>query len=277
MADELIARTVALGGIPLHYWEAGEGRALLLIHGVTPDHRSMVREWEPVFGGRAGWRRIYPDLPGRGETPGSDSIASQDDMLRVTLDFIDAVAPGERLVVAGSSWGGYIALGVIHARAADLDGAALIVSNPLREGRTVPEHRVMVRDERLEDMLRDDERGWLERAVVQTPETLAAYREVLAPAVAAADMDFIERVEERSTFSFDVRDFPEPFDRPSLFVSARQDAMAGYADILTLIESFPRATFAVLDRAGHGVGTDQPVLFQALVREWLDRIESTDR
>ncbi len=274
MADELIARTIDVGGIPIRYREAGAGRALLLIHGVTIDHRSMVRDWEPVFEGRSGWRRIYPDLPGRGETAAADWIASQDDMLQVTLDFLDGVAPGERFAVGGSSWGGYIALGIVHERSADVDGAAFIVSNPLREGRAVPEGRQLVRDERLAATLGEEDRAFFDGAVVATADTLAAYREVLAPAIAAADMDFIERVEERTTFSFDVRELPMPFDRPSLFVSARQDTMAGYADVLTLIESFPRATFAILDRAGHGVGTDQPVLFQALVGEWLDRIEA---
>ena len=274
MATDLIAGTVEIRGTPIRYREAGTGRPLLLVHGVTIDHRQMVREWEPAFEGRTGWRRIYPDLPGRGETPAADWITSQDDMLRVTLEFLEAVAPGERFAVGGSSWGGYIALGVVHERMADVDGAAFVVSNPLREGRTVPEGRQLVRDEQLAGSLAEGEREWFEGAVVATAETLAAYREVLAPALAAADVDFIERVEEHTTFSFDVQDLPEPFDRPSLFVSARQDTMAGYADVLTLIESFPRATFAILDRAGHGVGTDQPVLFQALVREWLDRMET---
>ena len=36
---------------------------------------------------------------------------------------------------------------------------------------------------------------------------------------------------------------------------------------------FPRATFAVLDRAGHMLGFEQPVLLHALLNEWLDRVE----
>ncbi len=36
---------------------------------------------------------------------------------------------------------------------------------------------------------------------------------------------------------------------------------------------FPRATFAVLDRAGHGLTMEQTGLFRALVAEWLDRVE----
>jgi len=39
------------------------------------------------------------------------------------------------------------------------------------------------------------------------------------------------------------------------------------------LDNHPRATFAVLDRAGHGLGAEQESLFRTLVSEWLDRVE----
>ena len=39
-----------------------------------------------------------------------------------------------------------------------------------------------------------------------------------------------------------------------------------------LIEHYPRATLAVLDRAGHALIHEQPHLMQALVAEWLMRV-----
>jgi hypothetical protein len=41
------------------------------------------------------------------------------------------------------------------------------------------------------------------------------------------------------------------------------------------LENYPRGTFVVLDRAGHGLGVEQEDLFRALVGEWLDRVEET--
>ena len=38
-------------------------------------------------------------------------------------------------------------------------------------------------------------------------------------------------------------------------------------------ENYPRSTFAVLDRAGHNLQIEQETLFNALVNEWLDRVE----
>jgi hypothetical protein len=40
-----------------------------------------------------------------------------------------------------------------------------------------------------------------------------------------------------------------------------------------LLDNYPRASFAVLDRAGHALAVEQKPLFRALVNEWLDRVE----
>ncbi len=93
--------------LTIHYEEIGSGRPLLALHGWPLDHRHMVHDLEPLFVGRTGWRRIYPDLPGMGRTQAADWITHQDHMLEVLLDFMDAIAPGERYVVAGGSYGGY--------------------------------------------------------------------------------------------------------------------------------------------------------------------------
>lgn len=54
--------------------------------------------------------------------------------------------------------------------------------------------------------------------------------------------------------------------------SAVDVSLSGYRDAWGILEKYPRATFAVLDRAGHGVAGEQPVLFEALVGDWLDRV-----
>ena len=83
-------------GIPVYYEEMGTGRPVLMLHGWPGSHHLMTYNLEPLFAGRPGWRRLYPDLPGMGKTPGADWIASQDDILAVVLEFLDAVAPSER-------------------------------------------------------------------------------------------------------------------------------------------------------------------------------------
>jgi pimeloyl-ACP methyl ester carboxylesterase len=59
---------------------------------------------------------------------------------------------------------------------------------------------------------------------------------------------------------------------PTLMVTGRQDSCVGYSDLWKIPEIYPRASFIVLDKAGHNLEIEQPILFNALVQEWLERI-----
>ena len=60
-------------------------------------------------------------------------------------------------------------------------------------------------------------------------------------------------------------------------ITGRQDHIVGYGDQLRRFAGWPRCTLAVLDRAGHNLHLEQPALFEALVTEWLDRVEGKSR
>jgi hypothetical protein len=51
-----------------------------------------------------------------------------------------------------------------------------------------------------------------------------------------------------------------------------QDNVTGYAEQNALLSHYTRATFAVLDGAGHNLHIEQPILFAALVEECLERV-----
>lgn len=261
--------------IPIYYEEIGTGKPLLMLHGSHTDHREMLHKMEPLFEQRSGWRRIYPDLPGRGRTPGPDWIACQDDMLDIVLEFQDSVAPGERFTVAGSSYGGFLARGIVYSRGAQMDGVMLTVPAVQLQGakRNLPPHQVLVQDKEFAAALGPDEQIALQFAVVQSPEGLASFRAAIKPGVAVADHAFIQRTAANFQFSFDVNRLHEPFSAPTLILTGRQDSICGYREAWSLLDDFPRGTFAVLDRAGHPLSFEQQGLFRALVSEWLDRVE----
>ena len=262
-------------GIPVYYEDMGTGRPVLMLHGWPSDHHLMTYHMEPLFARRPGWRRLYPDLPGMGKTPGADWIANQDDMLSVVLEFLDAVAPGERVVVVGSSYGGFLARGVLHERMGRVDGLMLWAPSvsPRDGARHLPPPQTLVRDAEIPAVLEPDETFWSRIAVVQTAETLAAFRAAVKPGFAAADRAFLERLEDGGfSYSFAVDELPAPFPAPTLILTGRQDSLVGYQDAWRLLDNYPRATFVALDRAGHGLAAEQKTLFQALVGEWLDRV-----
>jgi pimeloyl-ACP methyl ester carboxylesterase len=67
------------------------------------------------------------------------------------------------------------------------------------------------------------------------------------------------------------------FKQPTLFLMGRQDATVGYRDAWAIIENYPRATFAILDQAGHNLQIEQERLFEELVGEWLARVKTDSR
>jgi hypothetical protein len=72
-------RNVAhVDGIDVSYEQRSWGWPVLMLHGGYLDHRHMMNEMEPVFFDRAGWHRLYPDLPADGScvTIGPRSEAS---------------------------------------------------------------------------------------------------------------------------------------------------------------------------------------------------------
>ena len=265
-------------GLPVHYEEVGDGRPIVFLHGGGADHRLMTVAFEPIFEARSGWRRIYPDLPGMGRTPAADWIDGEDDMLAVVEGFVDLVAPSDRVAVAGASYGGYLALGLVHRRPEKLDGLALVAPAYRSDPDRLPAHQVFARDEAVVASLTEDERPWLGRSVVQVAETLEFFRAGVLPGLRIADSAFLDRLEAGPNLSIDVSaPLPAPFPAPTLILAGRQDSVVGWADAIPLLDSFPRATYAVLDRAGHAVRAEQNVLFRALVGEWLDRLELEGR
>ena len=278
----MAGRTLTVRDIPIHYEEFGEGRPVLLLHGLSLDHRAMTFAYEPIFADRAGradqpgWRRIYPDLPGHGATPAPDWLVSEDVMLDVLVNFADAVANGERLVVVGASWGAYLAWGLANRRADRIDG--LLLSVPVvradRARRDLPPRTVVVSDPRAVEDVKPGEESWLDVATVQTREMLDRYRALEA---GPPDEAFLARLEPHYAFSFE-GELAARIEAPALILAGRQDSIVGYRDAWPLLDHLPRATFAVLDRAGHALEDEQSGLFAGLAAEWLDRvIEHTGR
>ena len=138
----------------------------------------------------------------------------------------------------------------------------------------LPPPQTLARDADALATLEPDEALWTRAAVVQTAETLAAFRASVKPGLQAADVAFLQRLESADfVFSFAVDALPAPFPAPALILTGRQDSMVGYRGAWDLLERYPRATFVTLDRAGHALAEEQQALFRALVGEWLDRVE----
>jgi pimeloyl-ACP methyl ester carboxylesterase len=265
-----------LKNINVYYEVHGEGRPLIAIHGFTPDHHLMTGCMEPVFQQRDGWQRFYPDLPGMGKTPGPKWLTNSDQMLDVVMDFIEAVIPGQNFALAGESYGGYLARGIVQRWPERVEGLFLLCSLivPVEDERELPPFVVLKQDQAVLEKLSPQEReGFGSVAVVQTQYTWERTRDEVVVGLEAADEQFLNELVYPLSFDVDAAD---PFEKPALILAGRQDHMVGYRDAWNIYENYPRGSYVVLDRAGHNLQIEQPTVFTALVNEWLDRVEEVN-
>jgi len=267
-----------LGNIKVHYEVRGKGQPILFLHGYGfgYSHLDWLEAVEPFFKNTNAWKRIYIDLPGMDNTPGAAWIKSSDDYLELVIRFIDQVFPAQKFVIAGYSYGAYLAQGVEQKKSADLQGLCLVApATRRRPDRHTPEHVVLVENkELLAELPPAVAEGIAGFYVVQNRKLIDYVKESLANPI-PGDEDFLNRFPESGKlyFSFDVEKPSQKFSKPALIVTGRQDSVIGYQDQWLILENYPRATFAVLDKAGHGLMMEQEQLFIALFAEWLERVK----
>ena len=232
---------------------------------------------EPVFNKISGYKRIYMDLPGMGKTKGESFITSQDLMLDIVIRFIKKVVKNENFLLAGESYGGYLARGVVYKMPEKIDGLFLLCPAIILEEkkRDVPAHVVLKKDKGLLSKLApEDAESFDSMQVVENESIWKRYRDEILCAVNEADIDFIDNIDKSGyDFSFDVDNINVKFNKPTSIVLGRQDSCVGYKDAWKILEKYPRATFAVLDAAGHNLQLEQPEMFNNFAYEWLKRVE----
>jgi pimeloyl-ACP methyl ester carboxylesterase len=259
----------------LHTEILGSGTPVVALHGFGPDHRLMRGMLEPVFERAPGYRRIYVDLPGCGRSPAL-GVGSTADVVQAVDELISEELGTERFLLAGESYGGYLSREIVRRRRAQVAGLALVcpVGAPLHADRRLPEHQVLVRDEAALEPLAADERAEFEpMAVVQSADAVAGFRRDIAPGLRAADQEALARIMEGGGYALPrAPEADGPFDAPCVIVTARQDSVVGYLDQWELLPHYPRATFAVLDAAGHNAQVERPDLVGELVLDWLARV-----
>ena len=265
--------------VSLYYEVHGTGQPVLLLHGRPMDSRAMRAIFEPILAERPGYQRIYVDLPGMGRTGASEAIQSNDDVAALMARFMADCFPGEPFLLAGLSYGGYISRGVLYHAAERVAGMLLLVPAVQGAGeRQLPPPLVVAPDPQAVNLLPAPFNEFFNQFLVVQNEAIVAHiRDEILPGMQAADQAMMARLSENYNYSFAVDELVELFDRPVLILCGKHDTVTGYQAAVNLLPLYPRATLAVLDRAGHGLNLEQPALFTHLVDEWLDRVEEYQR
>jgi pimeloyl-ACP methyl ester carboxylesterase len=263
-------------GLGLDYEIFGEGRSLVLLHGLALDRALLRDAIEPVFTGgaeRTGWRRIYVDLPGHGQSTTAAVTPSADGLIAALRLFVTEVA-GDGVCLAGHAYGGYLAQGLV-ASEASFGGLFLVcpVVEPDLAARRVPPQRFSARDETL--VFTDDaEREIFNGEVsLQTAAVLEGFRKLVAPAHASTDRTFLGGVRSHYVSSLPLRSAARDFAQPTALLCGRNDHWVGFLDAAELAAAYPRASLAVLPDCGQLLPLENPAALRAAFVDWLERVE----
>lgn len=262
----------------MHAVERGSGTPLVLVHGFGVDHR-ILTPLDPALDAAGGWRRVYLDLPGTAGTPVGD-VASTRDMVDAVEDEIARRLGDEPFALLGNSFGGMVARQVAHDLRPRVLGLATLAGVFVAEHqrRDVPPRTVLREDPDAVRAAGDAADDYVEMAVEQHPDGVRAFLGHVLPGLRSVDQDALERIGQRYALAVEPEDAsPQPFTAPALFVTGRQDQVVGWADAAARLAHYPRATFTVLDAAGHNAHLDRPSPVVALVVDWLQRVRAHRR
>lgn len=268
---------ILIDGTDLYYKIYGKGMPMLILHGWGVEHHIWANPLESILKNKKSkYQRIYIDLPGMGRSIASPDIHNSDDMIDVIGKFIDAVIPNKQFLLAGQSYGGYLARGLLLRRKEQIAGLFLMC--PLlfpgyRKG-TVPPLTVLEKDEAfLESLSENDRNSFTYLSIVLNKQTWKDYKKDIRMSIRTENEGFLAgRLD--GAFTDDINKEPYIFERPTLILVGRQDTEVGFEDQMTMFKKFPRATIAVLDKCGHNLQIEQKSLFKAAIHEWLNRVES---
>lgn len=253
-------------------WIVGRGTPVVVLHGLSIDHRGIAGSLEPVFDRVDGFKRLYLDIPGMGESPRTEQATA--DALVAAIDEVVAELVGSRpFLLLGQSYGAYLARGVASGRGGQVLGLAQIVPvvEPTPAERILPDPvKLVVDDESMSALPQPFLDGFRPLMVVESPEIAAALARDIVPALAIADHEFIAELQEAG-YGLSLAEPGSAPDGPGLVVCGRYDAVVGYEQAAALAAASPNTTLAVLDGAGHMAELERASVVAALVEDWLRR------
>lgn len=260
----------------IEYERIGTGFPVLFLHGWGMDRRIMSGCFELVFEESSlQYCRIYIDLPGMGKSVPGKEIRNSDDVLDILYHFAKDIV-GNRFMIAGESYGGYLARGFVRRYPQMV--ASLILLCPLvyseAHRRNVEPLTVIKQDgDFLRTLTKEQYDSFTYMNVVLTKSVWKLYQRDILPAIMEQNRYFLDHVLD-GAFSFDVDRLETPFPGPCLILAGKQDTQVGYKDQFALLDIYPNATYCAVNGAGHNLQIEQPELFRALVSQWLSGIES---
>jgi pimeloyl-ACP methyl ester carboxylesterase len=228
----------------------------------------MAAAFEPVFAQAPDWSRIYLDLPGTGM---SEPVPARSDaVLDAVAATVEEMLGGARFLVAGCSYGGYLAAGLARRMPRQVAGLLTVCAGV----RIRPGDRDLSRvlsSTPQPQWLADVPAGLHEhfRHAIGCQTRCVANR--VAEALAGCGPNDSAYLDELRSTGYPLSDdgVRAAFDGSVMLLAGRRDRVAGFVDAFDALADYGRRNFVALGEAGHYLPFEQPALFKDAVLHWL--------
>ena len=258
-------------GLEMAYVDAGEGQAVLLLHGY-PFDKSMWRDQFDALSA-AGFRAIAPDQRGLGETESPGEVATMDDMAHDAAALLSELRV-EQAVVCGLSMGGYVAFEFAHLFPERVRGLVLVGTRAPADN----DQEKAGREQQVQTMLRAG----------MVPISIATLPKLLAPRTLAEKPDVVKQVRAMITRSDPKgaaaaqrgmaarRDYTEDLPKinvPTLIIVGREDTIRPVGDAEFMHRGISNSRLEILEDAAHMTNMEQPEVFNRALLEFLKQFK----
>ncbi|WP_234050408.1 MULTISPECIES: alpha/beta hydrolase [unclassified Xanthobacter] len=252
-----------------YFMEFGEGRPILLLHGIS----NSGRAWGPQIPAlvAAGYRVIVPDHAGHGASAPLSSPFGVTDITDDTQQLLAHLGV-ESLDVVGLSLGGMVALELALREPSRIQ--RLVIANSFDKTAT-PEFAAMAEGwatafEQPHGPITRLEQNWLvsvSAAFRASPEGLRTYQ-VWHGIAATSDGASLAQV-ARGITTFDVSNRLGELAMPTLFIAGGLDRMSPADLSRRMAERTPCSTLSIIEGAAHISNADSADEFTAVLLEFL--------
>jgi pimeloyl-ACP methyl ester carboxylesterase len=247
---------IKVNDINMHVEIVGEGKPIVLLHGVGLDHTIWL-EMAQLYQDQA--RFVLLDLRGEGQSEAGDANHTLEQMAEDVLGVLDKLGIAQALL-GGHSMGGYIALAFAEKHPERLEGLALIATNAGRDS----EEKKIQRYADAEAILKH---GSHVLANSMSPKLS------LDPQIQELTRKLIAATEPRglANTQLAIAQRPERFDVlatltcPILIAAGKEDQIIPAAAVQAMIQANPKAHSVFIPGAGHMPMMEAPRTLGALL------------
>jgi 3-oxoadipate enol-lactonase len=247
---------VELDGLALEVEDHGEGVPVVLLHGFPLSSEI----WTPIRTAvEQVARLITPDLRGFGGSDAPEGDYGMETLADDVVRLADRLGL-ERFVLGGHSMGGYVALRLAHRHAGRLAGLILVDTRAAADTAEGRERR----DAAIQRIESGEGKAFLEEFV---PNLVGPSSRARAPRQLAELGSVAAGIPEHVLAGClaGMRDRPDSSDVlpglavPVLVVVGAEDAITPPETVRAMAAALPRATFAVIQQAGHTPSVERPI------------------